>query len=91
MTLRFRNRFRGAPTKLLICPCGRRLSVSVADGRETLIHELPWCQEFDVLVGAVESDASTRFHVAVVDTALEMTIIADGAASDVRDPVKKDV
>lgn len=89
--MRFRNRFKGTPAEVLVCGCGLPLAVSVVDGRETVIHVQPWCEGFEALVAELGGgDPTVQFHVAVVDTALEMTIVADGdSTADVRDPLKE--
>lgn len=84
MTLRLRNRFRGEPSVIERCRCGRRLSWTVSDGREMVIHELPWCAEFEAVVGLMAGD-STRYHVAAVEAAddgIETVVLADGDSPD---------
>lgn len=87
--LRFRNRFKGTPSDLHVCKCGQRLTHSIADGRETFIHELPWCAAFKAIVDAHvgQPDVSTHIAVAQVGSAspVETVILADGdSASDVQ-------
>ncbi len=87
--LRFRNRFKATPSTVATCSCGRRLSFSVSDGREMVIHELPWCERFEALAHqtAAEAGADAAHHVALVNvTDQEAVIIADGdSVPEVRD------
>lgn len=91
MTLRFRNRFTAKESQLRQCECGRTVSRSVSDGRETLIHELPWCALFEQLVTAATSEPAIELHVAMVNaTDQETMVIADGdTVADVRDAQRR--
>jgi hypothetical protein len=88
--LRFRNRFKGAPSEMKTCRCGRRVTFTVADGRETVIHELPWCPVFGALIKSIEHEPGVEHHVALAQVGtgapVETVIIADGdSAAAVRD------
>jgi hypothetical protein len=85
--LRFRNRFTGTQSQLHQCPCGRRVTESSQGGRQTLIHELPWCPVFTRVVEQLRADPSSQLHQAVVlieagkDT-IETIVTADGDTTD---------
>lgn len=67
--MRFRNRFTGKPSELSICPgCGLRISATVADGRETVIHEHPLCEAFKLTVAhlAEQAGSAIEYHRAMV-------------------------
>lgn len=88
MTLRFRNRFTGRPSPVVACSCGRQVSFSLEEGRETVIHEVPWCPRFEELMQRLEGEAGVEMHVALVAPEVGKTIIvADGdTVDDVRNP-----
>jgi hypothetical protein len=78
---RFRNRFtdNAMPSELGKCKaCGVYVTRSVVGGRETMIHELPWCQSFRDLVTALHGVPGTELHMAVGTTDRQTVIIADG-------------
>jgi hypothetical protein len=96
---RFRNRFTrgdGDPAQIRTCQCGRFVSVSEANGRQTAIHELPWCARFETLMREIEGQAGVALHGGVVTVDdleskanPEMVIIADGdTAADVQGGIK---
>jgi hypothetical protein len=81
--LRFRNRFQGAPSDLLRCRCGLLLTTSGEPGRQTIIHELPWCDAFRAAIEQLQaSDPTARLHQALVvadaDKGIDTLIVADG-------------
>ncbi len=79
MTLRFRNRFKGETGEVTRCNCGLRLAESVADGRLTVIHELPWCAAFRAFAEKSATLPDAANHVALVAPELgETIVIADG-------------
>lgn len=79
MTLRFRNRFTADSCVIRECPCGLRVAHTVNDGRETVIHELPWCPTFRALMGVVADSPDAALHMALVAPELgEMMVTADG-------------
>jgi hypothetical protein len=86
--LRFRNRFKPMPSELHTCRCGKRLTRTVADGREMIIHELPWCDLFAAFVEDLEGKPGVEAHFAMAQVragAIETVVIADGdRASDVQ-------
>jgi hypothetical protein len=88
--LRFRNRFKATTSEAHTCMCGRHVTLSVADGRETIIHELPWCEAFEAIIAKYAPEPGVTPHVAVcaVGPGVSKTlVIADGdSVEDVRDP-----
>lgn len=78
--LRFRNRFTGAPSTLLECNCGRRLTFSRAEGRQSIIHELPWCERFEDLMKRLQAEGGQLHQAAVVyaEQGVETVLVADG-------------
>lgn len=84
--LRFRNRFKGESSELHTCPCGLRITMSVTPetGRQTIIHELPWCKGFaKVMRDLTEQDRSSQLHHAavVIDPValnVQTVVVADG-------------
>jgi hypothetical protein len=86
--LRFRNRFKGQPSDPHECPCGRRISRSITGGRETLIHELPWCARFEALVDESRRHPDIELHTALVSDR-ETIVVADGdTPADICNPVQ---
>lgn len=85
--LRFRNRFKATPSQIGTCSCGRRMSFSVTEGREAVIHEQPWCERFGQLVEKSLAERGVSLHVALVNPEGHETIlVADGdSVADVRD------
>lgn len=88
MTLRFRNRFKTQTHEAGTCRCGRYLTHESNDGRETIIHQLPWCPEFEALVKRIEPERDVQMHVALMNPLKKETIvIADGdTPTDIQDP-----
>jgi hypothetical protein len=88
VTLRFRNRFKSAPSELRVCDCGGRVSFTVVEQRETVIHELPWCARFEALmreIAAIDAGEGKPItpHVALVNVAdRETVVVADGDSVD---------
>ena len=79
--LRFRNRFTAAPSLILTCHCGRRLTYSGADGRQTIIHELPWCDRFEGLMKKLQAEPGAQLHQAAIyatESGVETVLTADG-------------
>lgn len=61
--MRFRNRFKCEQMGIRECPdCGLRIAVSVADGRETQIHEFPLCEPFKAWCAVVTALPDGRAH-----------------------------
>lgn len=61
--MRFRNRFKCEQMNLRLCEsCGLRIAVTVADGRETQIHEFPLCETFKAWVAAVSALPDGKAH-----------------------------
>lgn len=85
--LRFRNRFTERPSPVVDCGCGLRVSFSQTNGRETVIHEVPWCPTFERLMQRLQGEAGVEMHVALVAPEEGKTmIVADGdSVDDVRD------
>lgn len=80
MTLRFRNRFTAKPSEVGSCKgCGLHITHTTADGRETFIHELPWCGAFRAFVEKAQPEPGTQLHMALGNvTDRETLVIADG-------------
>ena len=87
--LRFRNRFTAKPVESRTCSCGRFVTFELSDGRETIIHELPWCDKFRELTEAIQAAGDTNggnvgHHVALMASTVDRTpvtstiVIADG-------------
>jgi len=88
--LRFRNRFTAKPVgDCRVCACGRFVTCETSDGRETIIHELPWCDAFRELVGKLHAAGEAHgggvsHHVAMLESTVDRTpvtntiVIADG-------------
>jgi hypothetical protein len=93
--IRFRNRFTAKPVESRTCRCGRFVSFEVSDGRETVIHELPWCDRFRELMAALKAAGEAHggdvsHHIALMESTVDRTpitrtlVIADGdSAADV--------
>ena len=88
--MRMRFRFRAAPSLGFTCSCQRHISVSLERGRETVIHELPWCERFAALMARVEGEPEVDLHTALMDPmGGQTTIIADAdSVADLHAPVK---
>lgn len=90
--LRFRNRFKGQTSDLSKCGCGRHVTTSYAEGRWTIIHELPWCDRFTEFMAELKAGGA-QMHQAVVLAAPSLgvastAVVADGdSLDDVKDPV----
>lgn len=85
--LRFRNRFKGSPSRLHTCPCGLRVTESREAGRQILIHELPWCFWFEGIMKKLSAEPGTQLHHAVVlgeigKSVAETIVVTDGDTTE---------
>jgi hypothetical protein len=61
--VRFRNRFKCEQLSVRLCEaCGGRIAVSIADGRESQIHEFPLCEPFKAWVAMVSALPDGKAH-----------------------------
>jgi hypothetical protein len=61
--MRFRNRFKCETASVGACAhCGLRIAVTVADGRETHIHEFPLCEPFKAWCAVVTALPDGKAH-----------------------------
>jgi hypothetical protein len=91
--LRFRNRFTAKPVESRVCGCGRLVTREVSDGRETIIHEHPWCDRFRELIAAIDAageaeGGNVSHHVALMaaipdrSAVVRTVVVADGDSAD---------
>lgn len=78
MFLRFRNRFKAGVVEIHPCRCGVNFSRSVEGGRETFLHEEPWCEPFQRLVQAVRQQEEARLTAGQVLAPGVLVVLGEG-------------